>query len=187
MTRCRLTAAAAAAHPGSPGAHTQEFKLAANGSVFSPSKSGIGYCLEITGNGTREGNPVIAVDCGPPRRSSVALPAAAAAAAAPLPAQPAAAEPALSQQRSGSCTIGAVTCYKDHIPGPKGPYTNLLNVSAEVPAGAKLTLEYCAQLCHDYNMSVKPVFLSHLYIKTIILPRQARDKHRESSKQRPHA
>jgi hypothetical protein len=25
-------------------------------------------------------------------------------------------------------------------------------------------------------------FLSHLYIKTIILPRQARDKHRENSK-----
>eukprot|EP01046_Picozoa_sp_COSAG06_P054188 COSAG06_NODE_9572_length_1867_cov_2.289027_3_plen_220_part_00 len=29
----------------------------------------------------------------------------------------------------------------------------------------------------------KAVFLSHLYIKTIILPRQARDKHRESSTQ----
>jgi hypothetical protein len=27
--------------------------------------------------------------------------------------------------------------------------------------------------------------LSHLYIKTIILPRQARDKHRENSKKRP--
>ena len=28
----------------------------------------------------------------------------------------------------------------------------------------------------------KPTFLSHLYLKTIILPRQARDKHRENSK-----
>ena len=28
----------------------------------------------------------------------------------------------------------------------------------------------------------KTVFLSHLYIKTIVLPRQARDKHRENSK-----
>jgi hypothetical protein len=28
----------------------------------------------------------------------------------------------------------------------------------------------------------KTGFLSHLYIKTIILPRQARDKHRENSK-----
>jgi hypothetical protein len=28
----------------------------------------------------------------------------------------------------------------------------------------------------------KTVFLSHLYIKTIILPRQAPDKHRENSK-----
>jgi hypothetical protein len=27
-----------------------------------------------------------------------------------------------------------------------------------------------------------PLFLSHLYIKTNILPRQARDKHRENSK-----
>jgi hypothetical protein len=30
----------------------------------------------------------------------------------------------------------------------------------------------------------KTVFLSHLYIKTMILPRQARDKHRENSKKR---
>jgi hypothetical protein len=30
----------------------------------------------------------------------------------------------------------------------------------------------------------KTVYLSHLYIKTIILPRQARDKHRENSKKR---
>jgi hypothetical protein len=29
---------------------------------------------------------------------------------------------------------------------------------------------------------VKTAFLSHLYIKTNILPRQARDEHRESSK-----
>jgi len=29
------------------------------------------------------------------------------------------------------------------------------------------------------------VFLSHLCIKTIILPRQARDKHRESTQNRP--
>jgi hypothetical protein len=28
----------------------------------------------------------------------------------------------------------------------------------------------------------KTAFLSHFYIKTIILPRQARDKHRENSK-----
>jgi hypothetical protein len=28
----------------------------------------------------------------------------------------------------------------------------------------------------------KTAFLRHLYIKTMILPRQARDKHRESSK-----
>jgi hypothetical protein len=31
----------------------------------------------------------------------------------------------------------------------------------------------------------KTVFLSHLYIKTNILPRQARDEHRENSKKRP--
>jgi hypothetical protein len=31
----------------------------------------------------------------------------------------------------------------------------------------------------------KTAFLSHLYIKTIILPRQAQDKHRENSKQMP--
>jgi hypothetical protein len=30
----------------------------------------------------------------------------------------------------------------------------------------------------------KTAFLSHQYIKTIILPRQARDKHRESSTQK---
>jgi hypothetical protein len=35
----------------------------------------------------------------------------------------------------------------------------------------------------------KTAFLSHLYIKTIILPRQARDKHRENTQKRcrfPH-
>jgi hypothetical protein len=31
---------------------------------------------------------------------------------------------------------------------------------------------------------LKTAFLSHLYIKPIILPRQARDKHRENSKKR---
>jgi hypothetical protein len=31
----------------------------------------------------------------------------------------------------------------------------------------------------------KTVFFSHLYIKVIFLPRQARDKHRENSKQSP--
>jgi hypothetical protein len=31
----------------------------------------------------------------------------------------------------------------------------------------------------------KRSFLRHLYIKTIISPRQARDKHRENSKKRP--
>jgi hypothetical protein len=31
----------------------------------------------------------------------------------------------------------------------------------------------------------KTAFLSHLYIKTNILPRQARDKHRENSKKMP--
>jgi hypothetical protein len=36
----------------------------------------------------------------------------------------------------------------------------------------------------DYNceQARKRHFLSHLYIKCIILPRQARDKHRENSK-----
>jgi hypothetical protein len=29
----------------------------------------------------------------------------------------------------------------------------------------------------------KTVFFSHIYVKTNILPRQARDKHRENSKQ----
>ena len=31
----------------------------------------------------------------------------------------------------------------------------------------------------------KTAFLSHLYVKTIILPRQARDKHRETQKAHP--
>jgi hypothetical protein len=31
----------------------------------------------------------------------------------------------------------------------------------------------------------KTGFLSHLYIKVIFLPRQARDKHRENSKKKP--
>jgi hypothetical protein len=31
------------------------------------------------------------------------------------------------------------------------------------------------------NAGEKTVFLSHFYIKTMILPRQARDKHRENS------
>ena len=37
----------------------------------------------------------------------------------------------------------------------------------------------------DNNMKLvrKRVFLSHLYIKMLILPRQARDKHKENSKQ----
>jgi len=36
----------------------------------------------------------------------------------------------------------------------------------------------------EYNGTVSEatVFLSHLYVKTIFLPRQARDKHRENSK-----
>jgi hypothetical protein len=34
----------------------------------------------------------------------------------------------------------------------------------------------------DEHILRKPAFLSHLCIKTIILPRQARDKHRENSK-----
>ena len=34
-------------------------------------------------------------------------------------------------------------------------------------------------------VSKNGVFLSHLYIKTNILPRQARDKHGENSKKRP--
>ena len=38
-----------------------------------------------------------------------------------------------------------------------------------------------ATLCASTRVR-KRVFLSHFYIKTIILPRQARDKHRESSK-----
>ena len=46
-------------------------------------------------------------------------------------------------------------------------------------------IEWAAAWCgQDRN----GVFLSHLYIKTIILPRQARDKHRENSQKRafPH-
>jgi hypothetical protein len=35
------------------------------------------------------------------------------------------------------------------------------------------------------NRCGKRHFLRHLYIKTNILPRQARDKHRENSKKRP--
>jgi hypothetical protein len=31
----------------------------------------------------------------------------------------------------------------------------------------------------------KTTFLTHFYIKTIILPKQARDKHRENSKKMP--
>jgi hypothetical protein len=41
------------------------------------------------------------------------------------------------------------------------------------------------ELLHLQNLKesyAKPVFLSHLYMKTIISPRQARDKHRENSK-----
>ena len=36
-----------------------------------------------------------------------------------------------------------------------------------------------------YPFMRKTQFLSHLYIKTIILPRQARDKHRKNSKKMP--
>jgi hypothetical protein len=40
-----------------------------------------------------------------------------------------------------------------------------------------------AQLIEAHKLRLrKTAFLSHLYIKTIILPRQARDKHRENSK-----
>jgi hypothetical protein len=39
-----------------------------------------------------------------------------------------------------------------------------------------------APLMHRAGRLRKTAFLSHLYIKTIILPRQARDKHRENSK-----
>jgi hypothetical protein len=40
-----------------------------------------------------------------------------------------------------------------------------------------------AQLIEAHKLRLrKTAFLSHVYIKTIILPRQARDKHRENSK-----
>jgi hypothetical protein len=45
-------------------------------------------------------------------------------------------------------------------------------VAAEMPSGPR----------HGSGTLRKTAFLSHLYIKTIILPRQARDKHRENSK-----
>ena len=134
-------------HPCRPAAYSQRFHLAPNGSVYSPSfsKSGIGYCLNIVGNGTREGTQVIAEDCGPQARAESAEP--------PLPL-------GAPTPRTGSCAVGPVTCYKDHVPGPKGPYQNLLNISAVVPAGAKLTLEFCAQLCHDYNASLAAAMYS---------------------------
>ena len=58
-------------------------------------------------------------------------------------------------------------------------------VGVRLPDGGAWT----ASRTVDYHVSYRPVskhvFLSHLYIKTNILPRQARDKHRESSKKRP--
>lgn len=80
---------------------------------------------------------VIGADCGPHNRRV----------------QPLSAKKMMEVPNSG-CTIGTVTCYKDHIPGPNGPYTNLLNVSAYVPPHTELTLEYCAQLCHDQNLTL---------------------------------
>ena len=40
----------------------------------------------------------------------------------------------------------------------------------------------CRSCLRRYRQARKRHFLSHLYIKCIILPRQARDKHRENSK-----
>jgi hypothetical protein len=60
-------------------------------------------------------------------------------------------------------------------------------VGARLPDGGAWT----ASRTVDYHVSYRPVsknavfLLSHLYIKTNILPRQARDKHSESSKKRP--
>jgi hypothetical protein len=41
---------------------------------------------------------------------------------------------------------------------------------------------FSLRLCLPRVRLRKPEFLSHFYIKTIILPRQALDKHRENSK-----
>ena len=50
----------------------------------------------------------------------------------------------------------------------------------------KLNVLHREHTCHIYQTAIQPsnnaIFLSHLYIKTIISPRQARDKHRENSK-----
>jgi hypothetical protein len=72
-----------------------------------------------------------------------------------------------------------------------GPHTDLLGISGEYqnPVGgwfSVLTLTcvpiYIAVLSTEVR---KRHFLSHLYIKFIILPRQARDKHRKNSKKVP--
>jgi hypothetical protein len=48
--------------------------------------------------------------------------------------------------------------------------------NSHLQLGEEIRLEQCRESLR------KTVFLSHLYIKTIILPRQARDKHRENEK-----
>jgi hypothetical protein len=52
----------------------------------------------------------------------------------------------------------------------------------------KLNVLHREHTCHIYQTAIQPsnnaIFLSHLYIKTIISPRQARDKHRENSPKR---
>ena len=62
----------------------------------------------------------------------------------------------------------------------------------ELKRGSRLEFDYpsmkdlgqltCCRIWHDHKKARKRHFLSHLYIKCIVLPRQARDKHRENSK-----
>ena len=51
-----------------------------------------------------------------------------------------------------------------------------------MPTGTVWTAGGTAEVGWTQKAYAKTVFLSHLYIKTIVLPRQARDKHRETSK-----
>eukprot|EP01046_Picozoa_sp_COSAG06_P046963 COSAG06_NODE_6739_length_2801_cov_3.127636_1_plen_81_part_00 len=62
---------------------------------------------------------------------------------------------------------------------------------ALTPSGAGLLLppplslpSHLAEQAEVRRVALETVFLSHLYIKMMILPRQARDKHREATQKR---
>jgi hypothetical protein len=63
---------------------------------------------------------------------------------------------------------------------PQAASTRTTPTRGASPTAATTTL--CRWVTTASSAGDKTVLLSHLYIKTIILPRQARDKHRENSK-----